>query len=348
MIVHTSGSTSEPKGVIHAHGALIRHLDNLNQLRRYDDRRGPVLELAVLLDRRVRLRAARHPGRGGDARLLERTDRGRRARPPRTRATDHGQRVRRRRWPMWPRTPRSRRAISPPSGAATCGRSCRADVRPTDPELPPRHARDDRGGQRMPGQRGRGRAARGTGAARSAGPCPDSRPGSSTPTTGATCAAGEVGELWFRGPFLMEGYLGPRAPRDVRPPTAGIHTGDLVTADDDGYVYFRGRSGDMIKTAGANVSPREVEAAILEVSGLGGARHRSRRHGAGPGRGRRSSCAPRRAASISSGCAGQLRQVLSAYKVPQRIVVIPDADGAHDVEREARPAARCGSMLGAA
>ena len=38
----------------------------------------------------------------------------------------------------------------------------------------------------------------------------------------------------------------------------------------DGFYYFHGRSGDMIKTAGANVSPREVEAALREVTGAPG------------------------------------------------------------------------------
>ena len=46
-----------------------------------------------------------------------------------------------------------------------------------------------------------------------------------------------------------------------------FHTGDLVRTDDDGFVYFIGRRGAMIKTAGANVAPAEVEKAIAKVTG---------------------------------------------------------------------------------
>ncbi len=46
-----------------------------------------------------------------------------------------------------------------------------------------------------------------------------------------------------------------------------FHTGDLVRTDADGFFYFIGRRGSMIKTAGANVSPAEVEKAIARVSG---------------------------------------------------------------------------------
>src|SRR3546814_15442680 len=45
-------------------------------------------------------------------------------------------------------------------------------------------------------------------------------------------------------------------------------TGDLFHVDADGFHYFTGRHGDMIKTAGANVAPREVEAAIADATGL--------------------------------------------------------------------------------
>ena len=65
----------------------------------------------------------------------------------------------------------------------------------------------------------------------------------------------------------MEGYYG-RERHETFTPDGWYRTGDLFHVDDDGFFYFTGRRGDMIKTAGANVSPREVEAAIAEVTGL--------------------------------------------------------------------------------
>ena len=100
------------------------------------------------------------------------------------------------------------------------------------------------------------------------------------PETLADVAPGEMGELWFRGPALMEGYDG-RERFEVFTADEWFRTGDLFTVDGDGCYYFHGRRGDMIKTAGANVSPKEVEAALRDVTGgLGGPRHRVARRGA--------------------------------------------------------------------
>ena len=66
---------------------------------------------------------------------------------------------------------------------------------------------------------------------------------------------------------MMEGYYG-RERSETFTPDGWFRTGDLVRVDADGLYYFTGRHGDMIKTAGANVSPREVEAAIADVTGL--------------------------------------------------------------------------------
>ena len=160
---------------------------------------------------------------------------------------------------------------------------------------------------------------------------------SSTPTP-ATSADGEVGELWFRGPFLMEGYYG-RERHETFTPTAGTAPATCVDVDDDGFFYFTGRRGDMIKTAGANVSPREVEAAIADVSGLVAhvVGHRRRRRAASSSpprcvcpRDRRStstSCAdalPRAAvgvqgaAAVSSRCADAEVPMLSSGKLDAR------------------------------
>ena len=86
------------------------------------------------------------------------------------------------------------------------------------------------------------------------------------PDTLEVCPPGAPGELWLRGPFLMEGYYGQER-ADVFTPDQWYRTGDVFATDDDGFYYFKGRRGDMIKTAGANVSPKEVESALRDVTG---------------------------------------------------------------------------------
>ena len=143
------------------------------------------------------------------------------------------------------------------------------------------------------------------------------------PETGEDCPPGQIGELWFRGPFLMAGYYGVE--REATFTSDGWYrTGDLCRTDEDGFFYFSARLGDVIKTAGANVSPREVEAAILDLTGLSA-------HVLGlpdPDRGQIVAAAVR----VPSGTTApdvealrtSLRGSLSAYKVPALIVPMRD------------------------
>jgi acyl-CoA synthetase (AMP-forming)/AMP-acid ligase II len=86
------------------------------------------------------------------------------------------------------------------------------------------------------------------------------------PDTGATVGIGEIGELCIRGPFVMQRYY-KRSREECFDADGWFRTGDLVRADADGFIYFIGRRGAMIKTAGANVAPAEVERAIAKVTG---------------------------------------------------------------------------------
>jgi acyl-CoA synthetase (AMP-forming)/AMP-acid ligase II len=80
------------------------------------------------------------------------------------------------------------------------------------------------------------------------------------PETGTVLAAGEVGEICVRGYNLMSGiYKRERA--EVFDVDGWFHTGDRGEFR-DGYLYYFGRLGEMIKSAGSNVSPREVEVAL--------------------------------------------------------------------------------------
>jgi fatty-acyl-CoA synthase len=80
------------------------------------------------------------------------------------------------------------------------------------------------------------------------------------PATGATVRRGEKGELCTRGYSVMLGYWeNEAATREVIDQDRWLHTGDLATMDEDGYVNIVGRIKDVIIRGGENVYPREVE-----------------------------------------------------------------------------------------
>ena len=86
--------------------------------------------------------------------------------------------------------------------------------------------------------------------------------------------AGEVGQLVIRGPNVMRGYWNEpdETARKLRPgPSPGervLYTGDLCRLDDDGYLYFVGRTDDIIKSCGEKVAPKEVEAVLQSLAGV--------------------------------------------------------------------------------
>jgi fatty-acyl-CoA synthase len=80
------------------------------------------------------------------------------------------------------------------------------------------------------------------------------------PVTGAPVQRGDTGELCTRGYSVMRGYWNDEArTREVIDADGYMHTGDLATMDEHGYVNIVGRSKDMIIRGGENVYPREVE-----------------------------------------------------------------------------------------
>jgi len=84
------------------------------------------------------------------------------------------------------------------------------------------------------------------------------------PMTGALQPMGERGEIAVKGATLMLGYVG--VPLDETLDDTGFFaTGDGGYVDAEGRVYWEGRLNDIIKTGGANVSPLEVDARILEL-----------------------------------------------------------------------------------
>ena len=78
------------------------------------------------------------------------------------------------------------------------------------------------------------------------------------PDDGRTLSPGELGDVCVRGYSVMQGLYKVER-EDAFDRDGFYHTGDAGYFDTDGVFFFKARIGDMIKTAGANVTPREVE-----------------------------------------------------------------------------------------
>ena len=316
IMVFSSGSTADPKAVIHTHGATVRHAHNLNQLRDLhpDDVIYTPMPLFWVGGLSFSLVAAMHAGASivfeerfepeATLELLERE------RVTQVLGWPHmGKALANH--PSW----RDRDLSSIRSGAAT------ALPAPGDREPP-------------------GPRATSLGMSETLGPhtfeedvpLPPDKEGSFgrpvpglehrvvDPETLDDVPPGQVGEVWVRGYSVMLG-LHKRERADTFTADGWYRTGDAGHFDADGHLFFAGRLGDVVKTSGMNVTPREVEAALEEQPEVALAIVTGIDH---PDRGQDvvAAVALNPGASLEADVARErLRTELAAYKVPRHVAV---------------------------
>jgi acyl-CoA synthetase (AMP-forming)/AMP-acid ligase II len=79
------------------------------------------------------------------------------------------------------------------------------------------------------------------------------------------CAANVTGEIWVRGDNVMQGYLHqPEETAKTITSEGWLRTGDLGHMDEEGYVFVTGRIKELIIKGGENIAPREIDEVLLE------------------------------------------------------------------------------------
>jgi len=319
VVVYSSGSTADPKGAIHGHGSTIRHAFNLNQQRdlERDDRvyspmpffwvGGFVFTLlsTMHLGARLYVQDVFDPGRTLD--LIEEE-----------RITIVAG------WPHY-----GKAMAEHPSFAGRDLSSIRTgnlydllpeEARPADPELRSNSlgmtetcgphtfgAMNQDLPEKLRGSFGRA--------------VPGLEHKIVSPETGEELSGDTLGEIFVRGASVMQGlYKQERG--DVFDADGYYPTGDGGSFSADGHLFFKGRLGDLIKTAGANVTPREVELVLESLPGV------ARAHVVGvpdPDRGENVAAAVVLAPDAEPDVAAlqqALRLELSVYKVPRHILFL--------------------------
>jgi acyl-CoA synthetase (AMP-forming)/AMP-acid ligase II len=256
VVVYSSGSTADPKGAIHSHGAAVRHSHNLWQMRDLieDDVLYTPMPLFWVGGFSFTLIAAMHAG----ATLVFEEQ----FEPGRTLELIERERVTQvLGWPHMAKAlvdhptfrERDLSSIRTGSYAALLPQHLQVDADvPTANSLGMTetlgpHTFDSKENPLPPEKEG------------SFGP---SVPGVEhrvvDPVTLEECPPGQSGELWLRGYSLMLG-LHKKERAEVFTPDGWYRTGDAAYMDEDGHIYFTGRMGDLIKSAGMNITPRDVE-----------------------------------------------------------------------------------------
>jgi acyl-CoA synthetase (AMP-forming)/AMP-acid ligase II len=145
------------------------------------------------------------------------------------------------------------------------------------------------------------------------------------PMSGQVVPLGERGEVAVKGPTLMLGYLGK--PLDETLDDEGFyHTGDGGYLDAEGRLFWEGRLNDIIKTGGANVSPLEIDEVLAAYPGVRQAQTVGAPH-ATLDEMVVSCVLPQAGARLDEGeITAHLKTRLASFKVPRRILVFGEAD----------------------
>lgn len=130
------------------------------------------------------------------------------------------------------------------------------------------------------------------------------------------------GELLVKSRSLMQGYLGDASGTEEKLRGGYLHTGDLARIDGQGYLYILGRKDDMLIRAGMNIYPAEIESAAMQIDGV----KSCLAYGEADVRFGQRICLKAEADLEAAALRRELSARLPAYLVPDRIEIVPSLE----------------------